>query len=345
MFTPSVRSTDPRFMLSTIIWLEDEDFNEAKTISRSLTREAKQWQAYLNTLALVSFKQWLQEHLLKPKIASDFSRIERIGHLSLDEFKIGVIATEHVLDEVIQVPNIAMHFYVVVEIVEEQEQAIIRGILQYDELIEYQKCVQLPASNHFFSLPFDLFDPEPSHLLCYCQFLEPSLMPSLPSVQGSELLTAPLRQITTQLTAWLRGEIAQGWQAIDSLVNAQTQLAFNTRSRESGVSHAKLINLELQLGHYAIVLLVSITPHLLRESNAAEKFSILVQLHPIEGDHRLLPNLKLLLLSKDEAVLQEVTSREDDDYIQLKPFHGRAGVLFYIQVCLADRSIQEAFEI
>lgn len=346
MFTPPVHSPALGFTLPTTIWLEDEDFNEAKAMSRSSTGEAQQWQVYLNTLSLVSFKQWLEQHLPESEITSDVSRIERMGHLSVDEFKIGVIATENLLDEVIDVPNIAMHFYVVIEIVEEQEQAIIRGILRYDELLGYQQHTHSqPSDNNFFSLPLDLFDPEPLHLLSYCQFLESNSIPLPPSVQNAEESTVSFRQITTQLTAWLWGEISQGWQEIDALINAQTQLAFNTRSREVGESKAKLINLERQSERYEVVLLVKIIPHLPTEPDADKMYSIEVQLHPVKEQRCLLPNFKLLLFSNDQTVLQEVKFRDHDDYIQLKRFRGKAGVRFNIQVCLDDHGVQEAFRI
>ena len=75
------------------------------------------------------------------------------------------------------------------------------------------------------------------------------------------------------------------------------------------------------------------------------KLAILIQLHPGGGARCLPPNLKLILLSKAGKILQEVQSRTQDNYIQLKPFKGEEGKRFQIQVSLGSLSITENFEL
>lgn len=73
------------------------------------------------------------------------------------------------------------------------------------------------------------------------------------------------------------------------------------------------------------------------------KIGLRVQLHPANGETYLIPNLRLILLSHTGTILQEVTSRCHDHYIQLKKFKSSPGISFSIQVALDDVSIKEDF--
>lgn len=75
------------------------------------------------------------------------------------------------------------------------------------------------------------------------------------------------------------------------------------------------------------------------------KLAILIQLHPSAGARYLPSNLKLILLSKAGKILQEVQSRTQDNYIQLKDFKGEKGKRFQIQVSLGSLSITEIFKL
>jgi hypothetical protein len=93
----------------------------------------------------------------------------------------------------------------------------------------------------------------------------------------------------------------------------------------------------MQLGRNNLALLVNIT------EEAENKLGVLIQLHPTHGERYLPANLQLSLLSKSGKVLQEVESRAQDNYIQLKHFKGEVGVYFSISVKILNLSIVENF--
>ncbi len=147
-----------------------------------------------------------------------------------------------------------------------------------------------------------------------------------------------------KLGHWFEGVFESSWRAIEDLLGTDSpHLAFNFRSdshtSESPVKRAKLLDLGLQLDMQSIALLVAIAP------NTAQKVGIVVQVHPFGGETYLPTNLKLRLQSASGDTLQEVQSRTQDNYIQLKRFWGLPGECFNIQVALGEASIIESFVI
>ena len=87
-----------------------------------------------------------------------------------------------------------------------------------------------------------------------------------------------------------------------------------------------------------VVLLVALIPE------ANQQVSIRVQLHPIDNEY-LPNNIKLVLLSSEEEIIQEVQARVEDNYVQLKLFEGEVGEYFSIQVIRDGYRITENFVI
>jgi len=224
--------TDTRALLPEVVELEVEYFEQAVRISNQVNSEPQQWQTYLNALALLSFEQWLGERvtdlaLLKKNCSLSQPQyanvMEAVCNLQVGEFNLCLIASENLRDEVVNIPRVAVdlpefkaHFYVLVEVQEEQEQAIIRGILRYDQLVNLQ-----PQQHWSYQLPLSLFDPEPNHLLYYLRFLEPSAIsvavtgikhPEVPYLQPAQLeallssLKSPNQKLWESLT-WEQGVI------------------------------------------------------------------------------------------------------------------------------------------
>ena len=131
-------SQDVRIMLQETAWLEPEHFLLARKISfLEKTNHQNSWQIYLNTLALLGLEVWLQKRLRNKVITRDISRISTAGNLKVDEFKFCTIATENLLSEVIKISKINVaHFYVLIEVLEEEEQVVIRGFLSHNQLIK-----------------------------------------------------------------------------------------------------------------------------------------------------------------------------------------------------------------
>ena len=356
MISSQFSSIHPRLLFPETIWLDSEQFDQAKAMSQRLSQdEVRQWDIYLNALALLSFQAWLQEQLPDQTIRH-LNQVEAT-YLQVGEFKFCVLATEQVLDELVNIPKsilerpeLAAHFYVVLEVLEEQEQAIVRGFLRHDELMGYSHQVnQSGATNEFYSLPLSALDAEINHLVIYARHAAPSAIP-LPEVAAApaeanrfsdfqENLVADLSAVRTCLSQWLQGTLEQGWQAIDTLINPEANLALSIRHLSAGTKGGKLINFEMQLGRQTVALVVTVVPE------EEEKLGIGIQVLPVGGASTLPPQLKLSLLSTAEAVLQEVQSREQDNYIQLKPFKGKPGTNFSIEVSLNGIKVKEAFEL
>ena len=342
-------STDLRLMLPERIWLEPEHFEQATEISSQVTSEADQWSTYLNTLALSGFQEWLEERIPARPINREPNVIESICHLLVGELKYALIATEHLLDEVVNVPQaaidrpeLAAHFYVVLEVQEELEEVMIRGFLRYDQLDNYRSRVNLQLSRDgCYQLPLSLFDVESNHLLFYSRYLEPSAIPlpvaSLESAQNS--VREALQSTRAKLSQWLQGVLDEGWLSFDTLLGPEANLALNTRNASEGAKGGKVIDLGMQLGNQTVAMLMTVTPE------TSEKVGILVQLYPTGRERYLPANLQLTLLSRAGKTLQSTQSRGQDNYIQLKPFKGKQGTRFIVEVRMGDVSVREDFEL
>ncbi len=365
---PYLDSTqDFRLLLPETVPLEADHFALAFSTSSRVNNTDSAWQVYLNTLALLALEAWLDDKLactgaakrpLSQVICRDISSIAMHGSLKLGDYKFCAIATEHLLSEIVNIsqrvieqPELTCHFYVLLEVLEEEEEVIIRGFLPYNQLIQIQSNLQLPVHDGAYQIPFSYFDIEPNHILAYYRYVQPSEF-TAPIIDGQvnkvnpvslhENLTKLVTTSTIKISQWLQGVIDEGWQTLDSLTNPQLALAFSTRNTSIDTKRAKIINLGLDLSSKKFALLMSISPDVSEQTQ--EKISVSAQLYPLDGERFLPQNTKLMLLSKAGEILQEVTARLQDNYIQLKPFKGKSGKNFSIQISLGDVNVKENFE-
>jgi hypothetical protein len=138
------------------------------------------------------------------------------------------------------------------------------------------------------------------------------------------------------LRDWLDGVVEVGWQVVAApegtrpiAVRASDHFAITVRQ-------AKLLDVGMDLGDHSVVLSLAIT------LNHDTSMNVLVQIHPTLGQRYLPSGLKLKMLN-ETMVLQEVCSRQQDSYIQLRHFRGEAGDSFDIEVILDQVSIVESF--
>jgi Protein of unknown function (DUF1822) len=340
---------DLRLLLPETVNLEPEHFARARQKCEHVENEALSWQIYLNVLAQLSLLQWLDERLPDRAIAiDDSSPIDVFGKIRVNDLKLSAIATEQILDEVVYLPDrefispeLAAHFYVLIEVSEEQEQVTIRGFLRYDRAREYLSAINLLFPKEgYYQLPLSIFETEPQHLLFYCRYLQPSSITES-AIALAENLPVNLPITRTKLSNWLEGIVEEHWHAIGQLVDPRVNLAFNTRNvnTDRAVSKVRLINLGMQFGDRTVALIVNI----MLETEA--KLRILAQLFPT-GEEKYLPSdLKITLVSKAGKILQEVRARDRDNYIQLKPFQGELGKRFTLEVSLLEMSLRQDFEL
>lgn len=375
MLSSPISPNEFRALLPEAIWLDAHHFEQARELSHEShqpSNEALQWQTYVNALAFFGFTQWLDERMPEKKLeqagrpsesiltqsAANF--MEGACQFRMGEFKLCLISAEHVLDEVVQIPqraifdpDLAAHFYIAIEVCQEEEQVILRGVLRYDQLTHYLKQGdRRPSSDGYHPIPLSLFDPEPNHLLSYCRYLDaiaiplpaplidPAAVPStsIPSISTTEMQES-LQKTQTYLGQWLQDRVEEGWLAIETLIHPDAYLALSTRNSDASIRKGKLLNLGVKLGQQTVALLVTINPE------PEEKLNVFVQLHPTGGQRFLPSHIQLTLRSKTGDPLQEVQARGQDNYIQLQPFKGSAGKRFSLEISLLDRSVKEDFEL
>jgi hypothetical protein len=219
MINYPVKSTDLRLSLPEVVEMEIEYFDRAREISDRETGEAQQWQTYLNVLALQSLEEWLNRRLRDCTVEPN--EINTDCYLKVGEFKLCVIATEHVLDEIVNIPESAIkipekqaHFYILLEVLEEQQQAILRGIVHREELVNYCTLNQTQSPKGCYQLPLALFDNEPNHLLFYFQFTEATALPlHIASTEEKKLVN--IKQNRTKLNRWLQDVFKKNWLSLE----------------------------------------------------------------------------------------------------------------------------------
>lgn len=233
------------FMNNTIDWLDEVDqlpeaaialatnqMTQAANLSQGGST-AQQWQTYQNALALLGFEQWLRQRSRDITInrencsllqSGEVKSIPAVCNIEAGSFKVCLLATGDLEDRIdvpqaaIAQPELTAHFYVAVEVKEEQQQVIIRGFLRHDQLVRHQQNQSLqPSSDRLYSLPFAWFEQDPDRLLLHLRCLEPSAIPlpvaSLPDTRPTpDTLLTSLTQRALNTRLWLQeqwDELAQ----------------------------------------------------------------------------------------------------------------------------------------
>lgn len=201
------------------IELEPEQCEQALQISRDMRIEGKQWQLYLQALALFAFAEWLEKRepslsiyrtiqqeissILKPEYAS---LMDAVYNLQVGEFKVCLIPIVSFSEDevtipraVVDIPEFNNHFYIVIAVEEELEIAAIKGFIRYQDLINYQSQFQLER-DWTYQLPLTLFNHEVDELFMHLQCYSPATMP-LPVVPNNRqtLLAQMQRQLVNLL--------------------------------------------------------------------------------------------------------------------------------------------------
>lgn len=212
------------------IELEPDSMDQAVQLSGQLVNEARQWQTYLNALALFGFEQWLRERAVqKPMHLQSCSVrqpqyanvLETVCNLRVGEFKLCLITLGSSTDEVVQLsravvdlPEFTAHFYVVLEVLEEQEQVNVWGFLRHDQLIEHLQSANLAAAPDWtYHLPLSWFEPNPDLLLLYLSCLDPAAI-SLPLIPDRLATLAHQQDQLGALSSRLRSPDVPLWQVL-----------------------------------------------------------------------------------------------------------------------------------
>jgi hypothetical protein len=292
----------------------------AKRFQQQQTKTNKAKQVYLNTLAICAVQFYLRCMEIETNWQASYSwnpiwqALTDIADLEIPP--IGKLECRPVLPdaETVYIPPEVWSErigYVAVKLDRSLQQATLLGFTP-----TARECEQI-AISELLSLS-DLLE----HLHC------------LQQVSSSE------RQ--SDLSRWFQAIFEGGWLPVASFLNNDRNLALSLRNSPdmtNSVEGAKLIDLGVRIQERLFMLLVAIAPV------ETQKFAIRVQLHPTGQETFLPPDIKLSLLSEVEAPLQEVVSRSQDNYIQLKLFRVLPGECFKIQIAFGKASIIETFKI
>jgi hypothetical protein len=211
------------------IALSSSSLQTAANLSELVTTRSQQWQAYFNALALFGFESWLQERAPDVRLERDNASvfeptqagaIAATYGLTVNQFRVCLIPIDSEPSTSISLSRILIesaefrpHFYMLVELYEEQEQAIIKGWLRADNLIARQSELSL-STDWKYEIPQAWFAHDCDDLLLYWRCASPAMidLPSLaPTIAGDlyswlQLLTQP----AIDTAQWFQEE----WQAL-----------------------------------------------------------------------------------------------------------------------------------
>ncbi|GAX37348.1 DUF1822 family protein [Nodularia sp. NIES-3585] len=189
---------DYELLSPAAVHLSSEQVIQAVELSNQIFNVSRKWQTYINGLALFAFEEWLKERadtinvqrekctVLQPALAN---AIPVVANLQVGEFKVCLIPTGSLYDSevalpqlVLDLPEYAAHFYVLVEVLEEQASAIISGFISYQQIRENRVRANLQAEADWtYQLPLNWFDYDANNLLLNLRCLEPEAI-SLPAI-------------------------------------------------------------------------------------------------------------------------------------------------------------------
>jgi len=229
------------------IALTSSSLQTAANLSEQVTERSQQWQAYLNALALFGFEAWLQERAPDVRLERDNASvfvptqavaIAATSGITVNQFRVCLIPIDSEPSNLVSLDRIIVetaaylpHFYVLVEINEEQEQVIIKGWLRADLLLARQSELRL-GTDWKYDVPIAWFDNDSDNLLLYWRCASPLeiALPSLAIETNRDRLAwlQLLAQPAINTAQWLQEE----WQ---SLVNDLTWVLLPSVATATGL--------------------------------------------------------------------------------------------------------------
>lgn len=212
--------------------IDSEDVARAIALTQNIPDSARQWQSYLNGLAVFGLEKWVKQwdsNLTLDWQKSTIAKYELanaipvVANLQIGQFKICAIALGSFFDEeislprlVVDLPEYAAHFYLAVEVLQEQGCCIVQGLISYDQLTANLQTLS-PTDiqpDWTYQTPLEWFQTDPNHLFLYLQTLEANTI-SLPTISGNQQrqLTAIANQLS-RLLPQLENPGAELWEIL-----------------------------------------------------------------------------------------------------------------------------------
>ncbi|MBW4498706.1 MAG: DUF1822 family protein [Scytonema hyalinum WJT4-NPBG1] len=288
----------------------------AQEYSQGISNSVKRKQVYLNTLAVYAVDNYLQ----CMEFATDWKKSDSRNDLAtklmdvadLEVKDIGKLECRPVLPkaEVCSIPPEVWEDrvgYVAVQFNSSLKEATILGFTT--QAAAEVSLSQLQSLEDF---------------LLYLSELE--VAKSLESEDSSSLV---------KIGQWLDGFVDAGWQTIEHLLNPQ-QLGLAFKSAVS-MTRGQKIDLGMQLDKISVALVVKVA------SESEGEVDILTQVYPV-GQNVLPEGVKLSISDESGATVLEVTSRDEDNWIQLE-FSAELGEKFQIMVVYGESQQTREFEV
>ncbi|NEQ32693.1 MAG: DUF1822 family protein [Leptolyngbya sp. SIO4C5] len=222
LFTPPESNvmTDTPFadfepLSPTSVSLNDDQMSWAISATESIADAAQHWRAYLLALAVAGWQQWLGttatdlrsncESLAAPYeravcqiglVASSTDPAPSLGNFD-HEFHLSLLVSGSLSDEVVLLPRAAVtaaqsHFYVLVEVQEEQRQVAIAAILRHDQLMaRLQAQPTMPLVGDRYQLPLSWFTTSSSTLLLFLRHANPASLLSAAAAATEPIASLP----------------------------------------------------------------------------------------------------------------------------------------------------------
>ncbi|MEA5574021.1 DUF1822 family protein [Calothrix sp. UHCC 0171] len=213
--------------------LETEEIEKAIALSSQIPDESRQWQTYLNALGLFTFTKWLEERdnhltvnwqestIAKPELANVFPVVT---NLQVGQFKICLITLESLFDEQVSLPRLVIelsefipHFYVLIEILEEQESGIVRGVMNYQQLrdnLTSLSSLDIQA-DWTYKIPLNWFEKDPNNLLLYLRAVESEAIPLPALMENRQQQLAAIENELVRLLPQLQTSEIELWQVLN----------------------------------------------------------------------------------------------------------------------------------
>lgn len=170
------------------ISLTSTQIQQAIQLSQGCSEPDRQWQAYLGTLAQIGFAHWLQERSpdlaasIQPKpLPQDFVSSIPLSLLQVGDYTLCLLTVSSAIEDRITIPITVVnetdyipHFYVLIEVWEEQDYVSVYGYLCRNQ-IAIQKQTVPPSTGALAAawLYLDWFDSNVDTLLLYLRCLHP----------------------------------------------------------------------------------------------------------------------------------------------------------------------------
>lgn len=206
-----------------------EHFRKAARLSQSIHLSQQRWQVYINALGVLGFEQWLKERAPDLQIHSEQSSIWHPEYANLlsvacniwiDNFKLCIVTGSNLINEhsipfaVFDIPRFTAHLYVLMEVVESEQQVAVSGFMNYEQYCYYQQTAQLQVEQDWtYTIPQTWFNSDANALLLNlrCLAADAIQLPVAEDNQETDTVTA-LKQKLIKLESQLKNQYP--WQLL-----------------------------------------------------------------------------------------------------------------------------------